>query len=302
MFIADAGPDAGLGHLSRSSALAVALRCRGFESNCYARGSDESFDRDGVRWNPAPADHQLEFDGRILVVDSYLLAAQKLEEMAESTQLVVMHDHGRVPAGAALVVSPASAPENGHLLGGLEYVPLRPEFWGLPTRSVRDHVRRVLVTTGSGKFDALGHEIAGGIASAMPEAEVTLVWGPHAGPLAAPEGVVVLAAPNSLVDALLSTDVVVTAGGQTMLEAVAAGTPCTAIPLVENQRPQVARLAGLQAVRVIDPPDPNDVARAVIEVSRDATARRDLSRRSQSAIDGYGALRVAFRIGQLVRQ
>jgi UDP-2,4-diacetamido-2,4,6-trideoxy-beta-L-altropyranose hydrolase len=298
-FVADAGSEAGLGHVSRSSAVAVALRCRGFEPVCCGRGLAEPFERDGVRWLPMPDDVPLALDACILVVDSYLLALDQLEN-AGAKRLVVMHDYGVLPREAALVVSPASAPENAACLGGLEHAPLRPQFWGLPERRVSDQIRRVLVTTGSGRFDALGRETAAGIASALPEAEVTVVRGPYARSSPAPENVAILSAPDSLLDPLTYTDVVVTAGGQTMLEAAAAGTPCIALPVVENQRPQVSRLAMLGAVRAIDPPEPKDAVAAIVELADDTDARRGLSRRSQTAVDGYGALRVAFRIDALM--
>ena len=301
VFIADAGPEAGLGHVSRSSALAVALRCRGLDSRCHARGSDEPFDRDGIRWSSMAGDQPLAPEASVVVVDSYRLSLDELEKAAESTQLVVMHDYGGVPSGAALVVNPASEPDNGARLGGLEYVPLRPGFWGLPDRSVSDQARRILVTMGSGRFDALGCEVAGKVASALPEVEVTLVRGPYAGGLRAPAGVTILAAPDSLVDPLLAADAVVTAGGQTMLEAAAAGTACVALPIVENQKRQVDRLARVGAVRVVEPPHADSAVNAVVELARDLAGRRELSRRGQRGIDGYGAFRVAFRIERLVR-
>jgi spore coat polysaccharide biosynthesis predicted glycosyltransferase SpsG len=301
VILADAGPEAGLGHVSRSSALAVALRCRGIDSECYARGSEEPFDRDGIRWVPALDDQHLDSEGRVVIIDSYLLPPDELERAAESSRLVVLHDFGGVPSVAALVVSPASELGNSALLAGFEYAALRPGFWGLPVRQGSDRVRRVLVTMGSGRFDALGVDVAAKIASALPEAHVTVVRGPHAGSHRVPEGVEPLAAPDSLVAPLLSADVAVTAGGQTMLEAAAAGTTCVALPVVENQKRQAERLARAGAVRVVESPDPVVAASAVIELAHNQAARREFSRRGQQAIDGYGALRVAFRVESLMR-
>lgn len=85
-----------------------------------------------------------------------------------------------------------------------------------------------------------------------------------------------------------------------MLEAAAAGTPCIALPLAKNQRPLVSQLAMLGAVRAVDPPEPKDAVAAIVELADDTDARRSLSRRSQTAVDGYGALRVAFQIEALM--
>jgi spore coat polysaccharide biosynthesis predicted glycosyltransferase SpsG len=209
-----------------------------------------------------------------------------------------MHDYGDVPEEAALVVSVAG--ENGAgRLTGLAYTALRPGFWGLPPRTVRDDVRRALVTTGGGQFDALGHEVAAALAEGLRDADVALVRGPHAQPRVAP-GVETLDAPDSLLEPMLAADLAVTAGGQTMLEAAAVGTPCIALPLIENQARQVELLRDLGGVCTVDPPDADAVVATAVELAGDPAARRSLSARGQRAVDGYGALRIAFEIEALV--
>ena len=110
-------------------------------------------------------------------------------------------------------------------------------------------------------------------------------------------GVAVAVSPESLLDLLLAADLVVCAGGQTMLEAAAAGAPCIAVPLVENQVDQVRRLADAGGVRLAAR---GDVAGAVSELAGEYAARRALSERGQREVDGFGALRVAYAIAALV--
>jgi UDP-2,4-diacetamido-2,4,6-trideoxy-beta-L-altropyranose hydrolase len=213
-----------------------------------------------------------------------------------------MHDHGGVPDGAALVVSVAGDPTpDGRRLTGFEYAALRPHFWGLPERSLGDRAARLLVTVGSGQLADVGSRLARALAGSLPDTRVALVRGPDAPP-EAPQGVDTLDAPVSLLEPLLEADLVVTAAGQTMLEAAAAGTPCIALPLVDNQRRQAERLAEAGAVRLVDPPDPEAVAVAARALADDPEARRRLSRVGQQTVDGYGALRVAFAIDELARR
>ena len=303
MLVADAGEQAGLGHISRSTAVAVALRCRGIETRCYAHGAAEPLERDGVRWAPLGGERLPDSPGGVLVVDSYLLPSDELARAAGSARLVVMHDYGSVPEDAALVVSAAAPPSDAGSgrLSGLAYAALRPVFWGLPARELRDHVEHVLVTTGSGNFAEVGCELAEAVGNELPGVRVTLVRGPH-GTIDVPSGIELLDGPDSLLEPLLATDLVVTAGGQTMLEAATAGTPCVALPLVDNQRRQALRLAGLGAVRLVDPPSVSEVAAAASELAREPEARREMSREGQHGVDGYGALRVAFHIGRMVSQ
>jgi spore coat polysaccharide biosynthesis predicted glycosyltransferase SpsG len=101
----------------------------------------------------------------------------------------------------------------------------------------------------------------------------------------------------SLAGDLLNTDLVVCAGGQTMLEALAAGAPCIAVVMAENQRRQADYLAGLGAVRVSDEAG---LSTAVDAVAADPGLRTRMSATGQSLIDGYGAFRVAFAIDRVL--
>jgi len=186
-----------------------------------------------------------------------------------------MHDHGEGPVGAALVVAAAAqrSSDDDGWLSGLGYAALRPAFWGLPVRDLRDPVRRIVVTTGGGRFGELGCELAQAVGEALPGVSMALVRGPQAA-FAMPEGIESIDAPDSLLEPLLAADLVISAGGQTMLEAAACGTPCVALALVDNQRRQALRLAALGAVRLVDPPGVSGVVAAARELVRAAATRR----------------------------
>jgi UDP-2,4-diacetamido-2,4,6-trideoxy-beta-L-altropyranose hydrolase len=299
VLVADAGEDAGLGHVSRASAVAVALCCRGIKTRSLAFGVSEPFHCDGVAWVPLGGELPAVEDDA-LVVDSYRLPPDELARAAGSVRLVLMHDYGSVPEGVSLVVSAVAQPSGSAAtrLSGLEYAALRPGYWGLPRRELDGDVMRVLVTVGGGRLAEVGGEFALAVAEELPGSRVTLVRGPHAS-VDAPAGIETLDAPESLLWPLLSADMVITAGGQTMLEAAAAGTPAVASPLVDNQRRQALRLAEVGAVRLVKDPDPGEVAATVSELACDSAARDALSRHGQQAVDGFGALRVAFQIACL---
>jgi spore coat polysaccharide biosynthesis predicted glycosyltransferase SpsG len=98
---------------------------------------------------------------------------------------------------------------------------------------------------------------------------------------------------------MLEADLVVTAAGQTMLEAVATGAPTVALPLVENQARQAELLAERGAVRLVSSEDVSELTSAAVELARSTDARRALSANGQAAVDGYGALRVAYHLARL---
>jgi spore coat polysaccharide biosynthesis predicted glycosyltransferase SpsG len=149
----------------------------------------------------------------------------------------------------------------------------------------------VLVSVG-GSGIAGGGALAHAVAETLPGAEVRFVAGPYADE-APDERVHVVRAPGDLLDELLAADVVVSAAGQTMLEAACTGTPCVAVEFAENQRRQLTALADAGAVV---PATPDTAAAAVAGLAADPERRRALAQRSPAVIDGFGALRLAWRL------
>jgi spore coat polysaccharide biosynthesis predicted glycosyltransferase SpsG len=236
-----------------------------------------------------------------VVFDGVRIDPAVVTETARALPVAVFSDGGPVPAGASLVISPIAPPPPGaaDVLHGLEHACLRPAFWGLPRRAVRPAATRVLVTTGGGADgDALGEALAAALAAAL---ETTVVRGPFSR-LRAPAGATLLNAPASLHDALLAADVVVATAGQTSLEAAACGTPAVLVALDGPQADQGERLAQAGAARLGATDDPAGVAQAAAALAADPTARAAMSAAGQAAVDGHGALRVAYRLAALRRR
>lgn len=295
VFVADAGKAAGLGHVSRSSAVAVALNCRGIETAAYGFGLERALDRDGVLWKPAAAAELPRIrPGETLVLDSYTLGAADFE-VAGGAHVVVLQEHTEAPDRADVVVSVGGDRDgDDRVLRGLEYACLRPAFWGVPRRAAHGDVEQVLVATGAGDFGGAAAVVARDVQAAVPDARVTLVAGPYAGET--PDEIEILRGSEDLSEVLAKADVAVVAAGQTLLEAAASGCCCVGLVMVENQRRQAGRLAERGAVVLAGP---EAVGAAVRRLAADADLRSGLVRRAQEAVDGFGALRVAYRIATL---
>ncbi len=285
-FVADAGADVGLGHLSRSSAIAAALERAGHTVRCRAYGADATVERYGIGWNPLPYPSRILVDEPVLVLDSYRVGARQQAELARDHRLVVLHDTGMVPDGALAVVTRG------------RQACLGPDYWDAPPRRVADRVRRVLVTMGGGQAGALlGARLSGAVRAALPAVEVGFVRGPFAD-AAAPKGVRLVTGAESLAGELGAADIVVSAAGQTMLEAAALGTPCVGLVIAENQRRQANELADAGAAVLVE--DAEAAVARVLGLAADRPGREMLSRRGQATIDGSGARRVAAQIEALL--
>jgi spore coat polysaccharide biosynthesis predicted glycosyltransferase SpsG len=281
--VADAAPAVGLGHLSRSSALAAALRELGVATRCLAFDAPAAFARDGVEWTPwTPA----QLTG-VVVLDSYLL---RPGDVAAGATVAVFHDGGARPEGVALLIAPIA----GGDLTGLEYACLRREFWLPPERVVRERVEHVLVTTGGGPTGAeLAATLAQAALNGLPEATVTMLRGPAAR-LDAPAGARVLGPQPSLRRLLLEADVVLSAAGQTALEAAASGTPAVLVALDALQAEQGARLAAAGAARLVEPGQVADTLERL-----DSAERAAMAAAGPAVVDGRGAHRVAAAVAAL---
>lgn len=284
--VADAGADAGLGHLSRSSAIAVALQRAGHTVRCRAYGADATVERYGICWEPLPYPSRIVVDERVLILDSYRVGANQKATLAHDHRLVLLHDTGTVPDGALAVDTRG------------QKACLGPDYWDAPPRRVAPQVRRVLVTTGGGRAGAgLGARLSGAVRAALPAVDVGFVRGPFAD-VAAPDGVRLVTDAESLAGELRAADMVVSAAGQTMLEAAALGTPCVALVIAENQRRQADEMADAGAASLVN--DEDAAVARVLALAPDRAGREALSRRGQEMVDGSGARRVATQVEALL--
>jgi UDP-2,4-diacetamido-2,4,6-trideoxy-beta-L-altropyranose hydrolase len=302
LVVADAGPTVGLGHVVRCAAIAVGLQARGVRCRCVAIGAREP-PASALHWESiADAQALPHCSPAVLLLDTYLLEPDRVRVLTGAQRMAVMHDEGPLAAEAALIITtdPAVAGTADTVVGGPAMSCLGPSFWGLPpSRSLNDRVRRILLTTGGGDPGGRAAGLAMAVADALAEGVVTLVRGPQAG-FPDPPGVVVLDRPRSLLYPLLSSDLVITGGGNSLLEALAAGTPTIALPLASNQRPSVELLARAGATEIVEQGEIGSVVSAALRLVDDRPERERRARRGREFIDGHGALRVAFLISQLI--
>lgn len=296
--IADGGADAGLGHLSRCSSLALALQRENVLTSTLGFGLDRPVDRYGVSWQPVTDPDPAGSDA--IVLDSYRATDELRTRLASAAPLVAFADDDRDLPEAALVIRSGSEAKRAGELAGIHFACLGPKFWSSPSRQLQPNVKRVLVTTGGGDHTGIGPSLANALTDAFPSAEVALVRGPYASQPDVHDGVSVVCAPHGLSDLLVRADIVVSAGGQTMLEALAVGTPCVALVTADNQARQASELQALGALTVAQ-----SVEQAVAgarTLAADIRTRSHQGRRGQRAVDGHGAIRLAAIVLKLLTQ
>ncbi len=273
VFVHDAEAEAGLGHRRRVEALATEVRKRG----CPARVQ--------------PVDGSVHAGA--VVVDSYRTRAD--DRARYDGAVIVAIDDLERDLDVDVVVDPSpGASGTPHrrarvVLAGADYALVDPALHTVASDAIADAVRRVLVTTGAADRAGVGVRIARSLAGASADYEVRLVVGPW-GSQVVPPGVTAVRVETGLADELARADLVVTAGGVTLLESLVLGRPTVCVIVAENQRRAVEAVTAAGAALGAGP-DAVAVAAGALIVAPER--RRELAARAQTVVDGRGAARVA---------
>jgi spore coat polysaccharide biosynthesis predicted glycosyltransferase SpsG len=242
------------------------------------------------------------------VVDSYAWQPEALAAAEEVAPTVAIADLGGAFTCSIVVdggpdAEPAKyAGGSSELLMGPGYALLSRDLWELD-KPTPPTVPSVLLTFGGASGEELAR-LAAAVAETT-EANIIAVAGPYADADAirttAP-GSTVVEAPPTLAPLFAASTVVVTAGGQTLLEVLRIGVPAVVVELASNQHPGIAAATARGAVinaGVFDSGAPARVAGVVRDLLADPDARDRLSAAGQGWVDGLGARRVAERIDAL---
>ncbi|MCC7044660.1 MAG: hypothetical protein IT183_12415 [Acidobacteria bacterium] len=312
LFAAAAGPELGFGHLVRCGVLADVLRApRELALRGSAPARLAALSRD---WTVHQGPHlqDLLLPDLIVVDDPSVAHRDRWVRLARQARIPVAlicdGDSDRIDADVVIDGSFVARPDHGaHRCTGPAWAVLSPAVQARRQRPLVRDRRRVLVALGGGAHVArLGAAIARALVAALPDARVDLAsgfTGAACGPL--PRGCRWVHAPSGLADHLGSAGVAVVAGGVTMYEACALGTPAVSVPVVAAQRPAIEAAVAAGAVVTVPRGTTTRLAEAIAAAVRDLAEHRGRAS-AQAAmaaqlVDGAGAMRVAARLRDLAR-
>jgi len=310
VFVTEASPEVGLGHLRRCEALATALRRRGATSRFLVDGEAAVAGPEVVplAWTRDPAlacAAVAESRDDAAIVDSYRATPELFERLRAVAGCVVAIDDvadRRLPIH--LVVNGSfgathlryrGAPDTRFLLGS-EYALLDPAFGEAPNRVPAEAVRRVLVTLGGGVVGEPLARVIAAVRRTLPSATIDLALGPLSDDDAgAQEAVTLHRGLRSLRGLMLQSDLAVTGVGMTVYESLAAGTPVIGVCLADNQRPNIDALSRAGLIVSAEP----SLEDAIRYLATDSALRRGMCGEGRRRVDGRGAERVADEIVRL---
>ncbi|NBB17331.1 UDP-2,4-diacetamido-2,4,6-trideoxy-beta-L-altropyranose hydrolase [Caulobacter sp. SLTY] len=324
LFVCDAGPDVGGGHVMRCLTLAGALEQRGFQPLFLATPAVadllDRFAPDMARL-PAAADGLVaaarQAAADLLVFDHYGLSANDHAAAVGDRPMLVMDDMADRDLYADLVVNSGLAhtaadyepltPTRPRLLLGPTYAPLRPEFAAAREAALARRggpVERIVVTLGLGAV-TIAH-LMENIRAVVGDAAVDLVVPaaaevPSIGPTDWPQ-LTVHRNVRDMAGLYAAADLAIGAGGTSAWERCVLGLPSLNLILAPNQEPNADAMAAAGAAWAVDGEAPDwEFHQTLLPLLTDTALRAEMSRTAAALCDGLGADRVADAILDLVR-
>jgi len=326
LFVVDAGPEVGGGHVMRSLTLAAALEAQGAASRfvappevqaILAAFGPEVAQVAAASTSPpdlASAAMPEPFDA--IVFDHYGLAEGDHRAMARGKPALAIDDLADRALAADLVLDSGPSrraedydgliPDGARLLLGPQYAPVRLEFAALRDTALAwrgEPVGRVLVSLGLTDVDGITGRLVERLRPKISDVGIDIVLGAEAPSLASLSKIArrdtrIALHVDSLQMAQLTAeaDFAIGAAGSSTWERCTLGLPTLMVVLAENQRAAAKALAEREAALVVDAGAADFEAafdRALMRLITDANLRRQLAAASAEICDGHGGPRVA---------
>lgn len=319
----EGGNDIGFGHISRCSSLYDEALNRKVNVKFFIYGDinsveflkskevvnvnwmDENYLKDNIK------------DDDYVIVDSYVADIQKYEIISQkSKKALYIDDNGRLNYPKGIIVNPSldsshidySHSSNIILLSGPEYVILRDPFKGVKRENISKEVKKVLIVMGGTDIRGLIPLIIDNICRNRLDIEFDIVTGSEDmekinSQISKPNNIIFhknLEA-TQMMELMISSDLAITAAGQTIYELLATQTPFIPIQVVENQKITVSTILKKKIVRKVISWSSKNISEEIIhgiEFLKDEMYRKKYILNNANLIDGKGSGRI---IDELMR-
>jgi len=183
----------------------------------------------------------------IVIIDSYLTPLEMYERIYKSVKKVVyIDDYIRLDYPPGIIVNGTIGAEKLHYkkddkhkyLLGIEYMPLRKEFWDveIPKRENR-YIKNVLITFGAQDIRNLTAKVLSHLLKEFPQFNYHVVVPNNYSSITESKNVFYhnLLSAKEMLNLMLKSDLAITAAGQTINELARLGKPTIAVGVIENQ-------------------------------------------------------------------
>lgn len=313
----------GFGHITRCLSLYDAFEDIGCEVKLVVNGDSsvgglfEGRDHQFLDWAEERNKSLKLLDGAdVAVIDSYLAARTFYEEVAKTVRVPVhIDDTKRIDYPGGVVVNGSifaekmkyPARDDTTCLLGSRYALLRKEFWEVPEGKIKDEPEMVMVTFGGEDAGNLTPSVLKLLKKEFPAIERKVVIGngygnreeiEREGKDEKTEFLYNLDA-GGMRDVMLSSDIAISACGQTLYELARIGVPTVAVAVAENQMNNARgwREAGfIEYAGRLGEPGLTDAVAGGVRNLLPKPEREERSRQGLVHVDGLGSRRTVSAV------
>lgn len=327
LILTEGKKETGFGHVARCVSLGQALEAIGIKSEIVINGdSNIRHLLEGRRYKildwieSGKALYRIIRSSDIVIIDSYLAAKSIYEDIAGWVKRAVyIDDNKRLDYPAGIVVNGSiyagnlkykKRQDTIYLLGA-KYALLRKEFWPSSGKKVGKEVKSVLVTFGGNDKKNMTVKVLRFLISNYPAMVKRVVVGRGfkdigAIMMAKDKKTEIIRYPRAgmIRNAMLKSDIAISAGGQTLYELARIGVPTIGICLAENQKRNLDGWRKAGFLRYAGWHEEKDLLNNVggaINKFMSSKNRYDSSRAGKAHIDGLGSLRIADFLENFIR-
>lgn len=247
-----------------------------------------------------------------LIVDSYYVTALYLRLLNEVTSVTYIDDLNSFVYPVDTLICYANyynkfnypkvyEGTKTRLLLGCEYAPLRKEFCGLPAKDIKKNIENILILTGGSD----GYHVAKRILKSLNienYKQIDVICGRYSEDYdelvcvyKSSEIVKIHHSVRNIIDYMKAADLAISAGGSSLYELCACGTPTITYSFADNQLENVFGFDEKRIMRYVDDFRNRNTAsklKTCIEFANDYSYRKGITRRMQCLVDGCGADRI----------
>lgn len=249
-----------------------------------------------------------------LLVDSYYVTEKYLAALNKVTSVAYIDDLNSFHYPVDTLIAYANYWKkmnyeenypNTKLLLGCSYVPLRKEFQNLPPKLIRENVDNLLILTGGSDNFGISENILDHL-SLKQYKNINVICGRYFGQFDYLkvkyqdfENIHLYQTVDNIIDYMLDADIAISAGGTTLYELCATGTPTITYSFADNQLDNVRQFEEDGMMHYLGDIRYEDIYKKVNDVLirlYDSNIRKRLSEDMRKFLDGMGTNRILSEI------
>jgi len=251
----------------------------------------------------------------VIIIDSYLANLNFYKKISLLTDKpVYVDDNLRLEYPQGIIINGTINAQNFDYplkdeivyLLGLQYIPLRKEFWNVPDKYIRDKMEEILIILGGYDNHNLIPDILKFFSNSNPLLKKNVVVGSESNNLNEIKKVVdshteiiINANAEKMKRIMLKSDLAISAGGQTLYELARVGLPSIVIGAAENQSRNIKGWAEVGFIKFIgwwhDLNLLKNLEKAFTELEN-FSERKEISFIGRKNVDGAGCLRIIDKV------